>query len=217
MDYILPSKDQMEGFSKLQKVGNRLGMCSCLLGLHGTDQPSQMCGPPYTTPYVYSSTDWGGLVTTEEGWNPNAASWFQTSLVAGGSWTWNLPRQSNDKDNFFLLHPNHLAVVAYAASHVPSSTLSASISPSNIPVEGPTGCREDGNDLFYKGEEGGNRPCKMLLKAKEKKGQWMLDLLCAQTESSTYGPPSEVYKVSCNTCPGGCGESSTRRFYYKML
>lgn len=85
---------------------------------------------PYTVPYDYLNLDWGDTVTAANDWNTNATDWFTRSLTAGGAWTWNLPRQSNDPGTYFLLHPNHLELI--------KSSLISSDPPTKSPTESPT-------------------------------------------------------------------------------
>ena len=84
----------------------------------------------WTTPYQYDSLpyqesnfEWGSQVTTLNGWNVNATDWFNRVITTKGSWTWNLPRQSNGPNTYFLLHPNHLELVKIAASSLPPPPL----------------------------------------------------------------------------------------------
>jgi hypothetical protein len=91
--------------------------------------------PVWTTPYPYTPEDytdsdmtWSERVSTADGWNPDAADWFSRVLAAGGAWTWNIPRQSNGPDSYFLLHPNHLAVVKNAVDS--GTTLAPTPAPS---------------------------------------------------------------------------------------
>ena len=75
----------------------------------------------WTDPYPYDPsysqfTEWSEGVTQTNGWNPNATDWMSRSLATGGAWTWNLPRASNSPNTYYLLHPNHLAVVKQATA-----------------------------------------------------------------------------------------------------
>lgn len=91
---------------------------------------------PYTpVTYNYLDTTWGDGVTNADNWNPDAEDWFTRVLAGQGAWTWNLPRQSNSPQTFFLLHPNHLELVKEAASSlIPSNTPAPTTSP---PITSP--------------------------------------------------------------------------------
>jgi len=95
---------------------------------------------PYTTtPYNWLDHSWSETVASQEGWNTNATDWFQRTIAAGGSWTWNLPRAGNNAGDYFLLHPNHLALVEYAVSQQQQSpTMGPSDIPSQIPSQNPS-------------------------------------------------------------------------------
>ncbi len=83
----------------------------------GVTIPNVWTNPyPYSTEYNELDFDWGNTVTNEGGWNKDAKDWFERTLEAGGSWTWQLPRQSDASGTYYLLHPNHLALVKSISS-----------------------------------------------------------------------------------------------------
>ena len=163
---------------------------------------------PYSTAYNWKNFDWGNTVTQQNGWNVNATDWFSRTLKAGGAWTWNLPRESNEPNTYWLFHRNHMAMVNHVASEynknkgptAAPTTASPEATPTMLPSSSPGEVCTDSTSSFPNKNRKGNivyRNCEWVGGKPEK-----LDRRCRKEKTSSHCPNT------CGQCQAyGCSDS----------
>jgi len=98
-------------------------------------------------------------------------------------------------------------------SSVPTSIPSAA--PSSGPSENTVnGCYQvvgDKFSFFRKNGVESSKACKWLARRSDRR----INEICGETRSGEFGPAQDICKVTCGTCPNGCGEINKDKFYLK--
>lgn len=97
-------------------------------------------------------------------------------------------------------------------SSVPTSAPSAA--PSSGPSDVNNGCYQVAGDKFSFFKKNGvetSKACMWLAK----KSDGRVRNICAEIRSGEFGRAQDICKVTCGTCPNGCGEIKEDKFYLK--